>query len=376
MVYHLSYPNIQVISVEQNMAFFEREDPRPTERYDFLKTMLKLDEYEAAVVISPNLTNLNDLISYIVKKEFKKLYFFIDDVFRASIFINMAGTPLELLTIDEIIEKTQIKEFRLFHCEILSSSEFRYYKNTKLKYADLYLLEWSEKLSYLNLPFTNKFKYKVSCFNNRCSSHRLYISALLCKNKEVLTRINQINKLENLSNYNFNYLNFNIEIREKIINGVNYISHNKGRFSDSESNGGFIHSNLIQNKEEIYHLIVDSFLNLVTETSYFTNRIYVSEKSLKPIICRRPFIILGPPKTLQHLKNLGFKTFSKWWDESYDSIEDHHNRFIAVYNLTKFILDKNREELSLILKEMQPILDYNLFHFKTNFRKKLKPSLF
>ena len=63
---------------------------------------------------------------------------------------------------------------------------------------------------------------------------------------------------------------------------------------------------------------LDCFLNIVTETLFNADSIFLSEKTYKPIYMCQPFIIFGNPNSLKKLKELGYKTFDKWWDESYD----------------------------------------------------------
>ena len=54
-----------------------------------------------------------------------------------------------------------------------------------------------------------------------------------------------------------------------------------------------------------------SFLNIVTETNYQTNGYpFLTEKTFKPIIGMRPFLILGPNGTVDWLHDNGFKTFN------------------------------------------------------------------
>jgi hypothetical protein len=54
-----------------------------------------------------------------------------------------------------------------------------------------------------------------------------------------------------------------------------------------------------------------SFLNIVTETVYHTpGRPFLTEKTFKPIIGMRPFLILGPEKASEWLLAHGFKTFN------------------------------------------------------------------
>lgn len=48
------------------------------------------------------------------------------------------------------------------------------------------------------------------------------------------------------------------------------------------------------------------------------------------MLCRKPFVVIGAPGILSQLRNLGFETFNKYLDESYDTIEDNNLRTQAV----------------------------------------------
>ena len=104
---------------------------------------------------------------------------------------------------------------------------------------------------------------------------------------------------------------------------------------------------------------LDCFLNIVTETLVDTDSIFLSEKSYKPIYMCQPFIIFGNPYSLKKLKELGYKTFDKWWDESYDEELDINNRFNKIVNILEQISEWDMNECFEIKKEMQEILIHN-----------------
>ena len=60
------------------------------------------------------------------------------------------------------------------------------------------------------------------------------------------------------------------------------------------------------------------FCDIVCETYYSGNVFFMTEKTMRAIINRRPFLVQGPKFFLKNLKRLGFKTFDHWWDEGYD----------------------------------------------------------
>ena len=79
----------------------------------------------------------------------------------------------------------------------------------------------------------------------------------------------------------------------------------------------------------------DTYFSLVAETwaddvSEYTNwggtsdysgpYPFITEKTMKPLAYRHPFMIYGQTNTLQHLHSLGFETFENLFDESYDQI--------------------------------------------------------
>ena len=99
-------------------------------------------------------------------------------------------------------------------------------------------------------------------------------------------------------------------------------------------------------------LYQNSNIHIVTETTFENNVIFISEKVLRPIAMYQPFFVLGPKGYLKQLRSHGFQTFSEFWDESYDEIDDPKLRY-----------EKVLEEI-LKIKKMD-ILDVNDLYSKT-----------
>lgn len=110
------------------------------------------------------------------------------------------------------------------------------------------------------------------------------------------------------------------EISKQIYNLVPYEIDTK----HISNKNGFTLNN---NKKEFY---ADTYINIVTETSFEKGDFaspFISEKTfLHPMVNLQPFIIVGNPFTLKTLKDLGFKTFHPWIDETYDSCIDYKTR--------------------------------------------------
>jgi hypothetical protein len=107
---------------------------------------------------------------------------------------------------------------------------------------------------------------------------------------------------------------------------------------------------------------LDCFVNIITETLFDIDSIFLSEKTYKPIYLCQPFIVFGNPHSLKKLKELGYKTFDKWWDESYDNEIDINKRFDKIVNILEQISEWDIDKCFEIKKEMQDILIHNYKH--------------
>lgn len=122
------------------------------------------------------------------------------------------------------------------------------------------------------------------------------------------------------------------------------------------------HNSMKDSLQEFYN---SAFVDIVTESRFAQPTANYSEKTYQPIQYKRPFILVAPPHTLKYLKEQGFKTFSDFWDESYDDEFDNAKRLTKIFDLIDYIGNKSIHELKKILQQMNPILEYNYNHFKT-----------
>lgn len=104
-------------------------------------------------------------------------------------------------------------------------------------------------------------------------------------------------------------------------------------------------------------------IEIVLETLYDDDRLHITEKSLRPIACRQPFILLATHGSLQYLRNYGFETFDKVWDESYDQIENPLIRMKTVVAVMEKISTWSDAEKNAKTPIIQEIVDHNQKHF-------------
>jgi hypothetical protein len=104
-------------------------------------------------------------------------------------------------------------------------------------------------------------------------------------------------------------------------------------------------------------------IEVVLETMFDDQRVQLTEKSLRPIACKMPFILVAGQGSLQYLRDYGFKTFDSLWDESYDTIPDSLERLKAVVKLMKTISQLSESEKYDLYIKSRKICEYNHYRF-------------
>jgi hypothetical protein len=113
------------------------------------------------------------------------------------------------------------------------------------------------------------------------------------------------------------------------------------------------------------------FVDVICETRVAGNVFFVTEKTWRCILARRPFIIMGSRNFLSNLKKLGFKTFDQFWREDYDEYGMQH-RVKAIEEVLDIIATWPTEILHAKLMDMQDVLDHNYNTFTALTYSKIK----
>ena len=122
----------------------------------------------------------------------------------------------------------------------------------------------------------------------------------------------------------------------------------------------------------------ETFCSVVFETYDDQPYPYFTEKIFKPLAFGHPFVVYGNPGCLQLLQDMGFKTFSDFWDEDYDSLSQNH-RLEAIFHLLLEVSTWSIAKLNQVHNKLIPILEHNKQHFlKTlpTLYNQAKPELF
>jgi hypothetical protein len=96
--------------------------------------------------------------------------------------------------------------------------------------------------------------------------------------------------------------------------------------------------------------------SIVAETNYNNQYSFFTEKTAKPILAHRLFVMFSGYRFLENLRSLGFQTFDSVIDESYDLIENDHNRWSAAFEQVKRLCNMNQAD---VYEKIKDTLDHN-----------------
>ena len=259
-------------------------------------------------------------------------------------------------------------------CKAMDAEPCYWFSNAALA-LDWYASgEWNLKHRYKHLT-APRLQYKFSCLNRLIDGERSYrpvISKLLsdtvnhrylrlsCNLRDPISG-KDVSQLKLPSKYDRMFKNINYD--DPIM--INIPS------DDLETDRSIPNRSYSLNHQ--YFLPV--FCHIVTETLFMGDTLHLTEKSLRAFANKRPMLVLGPPGTLDLLKSYGFKTFDRWWDESYDNITNPWVRLEAVMEIVQQINSYSFEQLESILDQMMPILQHNFDLFYGDFRKIIMQEL-
>ncbi len=125
-----------------------------------------------------------------------------------------------------------------------------------------------------------------------------------------------------------------------------------------------------------FHLMIETHFDQKSFTGQFNfDRSFgpssITEKAYKVIACTRPFIVFATPYFLEDIRNLGYKTFSPYINENYDTETDNHKRLNMIVEEVNRICNLPESEYREIVKNCRDIAKFNYEHFlkhKESFR--------
>lgn len=118
--------------------------------------------------------------------------------------------------------------------------------------------------------------------------------------------------------------------------------------------------------------LYDSYFSIVTETQFYgtvpdffmehymlKDTVFRTEKTMRPMWFRHPFITMGVQGYMQVLRDQGYKTFHPYINEDYDSEPDDHKRLCMVVAEAKRLCAFTDSEWLAWKANVAPIVEHN-----------------
>jgi hypothetical protein len=197
-------------------------------------------------------------------------------------------------------------------------------------------------------------KYLFLCYNRKPKPHRIELVEKICKNDLKKYGILTLGK---------NDVNYAVDqgIKTDLYFTVDEVPENysyNNKFLVHKNFGGVPYDALSLGRLDIWK---SHFLNIVSETEFYHwDNMFITEKTWKPILGLRPFIINGQITMYKYLRDNGFKTFTHYFEGiELEHIPEHqiHDSIIAVI---RSLVDKDLKQL---YQQMLPDLEYNRQRF-------------
>lgn len=252
--------------------------------------------------------------------------------------LSSENYPYTLFDILDLFKENYKINHRFF-CIISSNLYYHFYEKSNYIYS---YLHWLKVTNFIpNDDWWNPSKKEIT--------HKfLYLNRVPKYERSLL--YDEVLKLDILENSIWSW------------NAVNYHEYD-GQQSNHINKA--LESNFIDFDDEQTLLIepdnpsLKVFCSLLVESETEKENLFISEKTAKCIIHEVPFIAFASYNFLDTLKKLGFKTFDRWWDESYDKEKDLSKRIKKISNVISYINSKSLNELKSIYDDMEEVLTYN-----------------
>lgn len=102
-------------------------------------------------------------------------------------------------------------------------------------------------------------------------------------------------------------------------------------------------------------LYSNAWVEVVPETCW-KDFYYITEKTMKPIVTKTPFLVVSTQGYLNFLREMGFKTFAPYIDESYDLEPELEKRIEMVIESLEKIVHEGADK---VYHKVSPILEHN-----------------
>lgn len=167
----------------------------------------------------------------------------------------------------------------------------------------------------------------------------------------------------NARDFNVDNLINDIFIEDLIHNikqGTEYAALYATKKSDTNIKLTFNSYDEVFNFLPIKEALEKSLFNIVLETEYYyVDHMIITEKIYRCFKYKKPFIVFSQHNIIKHLNDIGFKTFTPVFNESYDNYSDPCERFYKFFKEIYRLGSKSFSNLREEIDSLENILEHN-----------------
>ena len=268
-----------------------------------------------------------------------------------SLSTNREGVCLTTAGVYELLE-----QFNYTDVTIVTNNSLETHPTFQVKYYSPFAFFGIDHTNYSHLHRWEQQKI-FGCFYNRPLWHRLGLAATLqydhCQHTSLNIRqsiqdedqrsLFEIDQL--FKNHPESFIKFS-----QVCNSWPVVLE--------EHDGYTVKNNTTGHTDQLAQFYTDFLIDIVAETWTVGNTFYPTEKTVRPMLLKKPFIIMGSRDYLCYLQQMGFKTFNNFWSEDYDGYEGS-KRYVKILQLIDEMSKKSKSELNDMYWSMQYTLDHN-----------------
>ena len=181
----------------------------------------------------------------------------------------------------------------------------------------------------------------------------------LVNNKNLTLRLKGLGSREYQGTNNFDLNNFHMDQDQWISLGEDTIEHVNRCYFTIITETKYLQDITNKTHPNLYDLSEQDYEFPITLDTNFLDCITFTEKTYKFIMAKIPFVLCGMPGALAVLRELGYKTFSPWINEAYDTIENDEDRAVAIAEEIERLCSMSDEWWLEAQKELLPRLEHN-----------------
>jgi len=182
----------------------------------------------------------------------------------------------------------------------------------------------------------------------------------IVNNKDMVLGLEGLGSREYTGTNNFDLSDFHADQDQWISLGEDTIDHVNKCYFAIITETKYLQDITNKTHPDLYENIANKNYEFpITPDTNFIDCITFTEKTYKFILAKIPFILCGMPGALAVLRELGYKTFSPWINESYDMIENDEDRAVAIANEIERLTQMSDEWWLEAQKELIPRLEHN-----------------